>query len=334
MIRVVQVGLGPLGQKVVQYTLPREGIEIVGAVDPDPEKAGKDVGELCGGDSLGITIKKSLSEVSSEADAAIVTTLSDLQKVEQQITALAAAGLDIVSTCEELSFPWQTQAETARRIDKTCQEHGVTCLGTGVNPGFLMDYLPAVLSSVCQKVERVEVHRVQDASSRRIPFQQKIGAGLSKEEFKAKEREGSLRHVGLPESVYMIAGAMNWKLDRVEEILEPVMADRTITSGYTDIEPGAACGLEQIGKGFIGDREVIRLHFRAAVGEAQSYDQVKVKGTPSFTSTIDGGVNGDVATSAITLNALASILKAGPGLKTMLDIPVPAYSKNYNSFRF
>ena len=326
MIKIVQLGLGPLGQKVANYALQREGVKIVGAVDLDTEKIGRDIGELCSGKSNGVVISKTLSEALSEekADVAVVTTVSSLEKVESQIQELAEAELPIVSTCEELSFPWNTQPKIAKRIDQVCESNGVACVGTGVNPGFLMDYLPSVLSSVCQDVQTVHVSRVQDASVRRIPFQQKIGAGLTEEGFKEKANNGTLRHVGLTESIHLIAHALNWELDRVEETLEPVRASKKITSGYTDIDKDNPRGVEQIGRGFIGGDEKITLHFKAAVGEEESYDQIEIEGTPSFSSRISGGINGDIATSAITVNTVAAILKAEPGLRTMLDIPVPA----------
>lgn len=326
MIKVIHVGIGPLGQKVVKDSLQRKGIKIVGAVDLDPQKVGKDLGELCNVDALEITVNKTLEEAldGKEADVAIVTTLSNLERIEDQLTDLAAAGLDIVSTCEELSYPWETQPEVAERINEACQKHGITCLGTGVNPGFLMDYLPAVLSSVCQEVQKVKVTRVQDASSRRIPFQQKIGAGLSDQQFEEKKKNGTLRHVGLTESVYMIARALEWELDRVEETLEPVRAKKPVSSGYTEIQNGKPSGVEQFGRGFVAGEEKIILHFRAAVGEEKSFDKVEIEGTPGFRSVIDGGINGDIATSAITVNAVASVVSAGAGLKTMLDIPVPS----------
>lgn len=323
---MVQIGVGPLGRNVVQYALKRKGIHIVGAVDPGPEKAGKDLGMLCSLKPLGVKVARNLEEALSgkEAEVAIVTTLSSLEKVADQIEEIAAAKLHIVSTCEELSYPWETQPELAGRIDEICKKNGVACLGTGVNPGFLMDYLPSVFSAVCQNVDRVIITRVQDASKRRVPFQQKIGAGLNRQQFQEKKKNGTLRHVGLPESIYMIARALNWKLDRVEETLEPVPAEGEVSSGYTMIENGSARGVEQFGRGFVSGREKITLHFRAAVGEEESYDKIEIIGTPGFTSTVSGGINGDMATSAITLNAVASILKVEPGLKTMLDIPVPS----------
>lgn len=327
MTKIIQVGVGPLGQKIVSYASQRKGIKVVGAVDLDPEKVGQDLGILCGIKPLGVEVKNTLDEALSgtKAEVAVVTTLSSLKRIEKQILELAEAKLHIVSTCEELAYPYETQPEIAERIDSACKTNSIACVGTGVNPGFLMDYLPAVLSSVCQDVERVIVTRVQDASKRRLPFQRKIGAGLDESEFKNKEQNGTLRHVGLSESVYMIARALNWKLEQVTETLEAVLAEEHISSEFTEIQKGSPSGVEQIGRGFIAGKEKITLIFRAAVGEMESYDKVEMIGIPTFSSTISGGINGDTATSAITVNTITSIVKVEPGLKTMLDIPVPSY---------
>ncbi len=328
MIKVVQVGLGPLGQKVVRYALERGSLEVVAAVDPAADKVGKDLGEVCGLDRrLGVIVAKDLESAlkGKSAQVAILTTVSSVKVLEKQIELMAKSNLNVVSTCEELSYCAGTFPEVAARIDAVCKKYGIACVGTGVNPGFLMDYLPVVLTSVCQKVERLEVLRVQDATPRRIPFQQKIGAGLTLDKFKEKVKAGTLRHVGLEESTRMLADSIGWRLDDYTESLEPVIAETKIIGAYTPIEPGMARGVAQIGRGFVKGREVITLRFRAAVGEPESYDTIAITGSPNIKSTIPGGVNGDVATCAITVNAIRSILKAKPGLNSMLDIPVPGY---------
>jgi 4-hydroxy-tetrahydrodipicolinate reductase len=206
-----------------------------------------------------------------------------------------------------------------------CLNHGVACLGTGVNPGFLMDFLPAVLTAVCGRVDQVRVLRFQDAAARRVPFQKKIGAGLTPDEFRAKASEGVLRHVGLVESMDFIAARLGWVLDRRSESLEPVIATEEIGTGYVPIRPGMARGVEQIGRGFIGSDEVITLHFRAAVGEPRSFDRIIIDGEPRLDATLDGGVNGDTATCAIVLNAIRSVASAPPGLRTMADVWPPSF---------
>lgn len=331
MTKILQVGLGPLGQKTVQFAVER-GFKIVAAVDSSPHLIGKDLGEVCGLKKMGVKISASVKEAlkknlkNQKPDIAVVTTVSSLAKLEAIVAEIAKEGLSIVSTCEELSFPWRTQTARAKKLDKLCKKHKIALLGTGVNPGYLMDYLPTVMTAVSKKVDSIQVWRVQNASVRRIPFQQKIGAGLTLAEFKKKEKEGTLRHVGLPESVDFIAARMGWKLTKKTESLNPVIASIEILSGYKPIAAGMASGVEQIGRGFIGKREVITLHFRAAVGEEKSYDTIQITGDPMIRSSIEGGINGDVATCAITLNAIHSVLLARPGLVTMSDIAAVAYS--------
>jgi 4-hydroxy-tetrahydrodipicolinate reductase len=322
VIRLVQVGLGPMGQRIAKAAVER-GHKFVAAVDPAPDKAGRDLGTLCGLPRLGVKVSPDLRSArgAGRAEAALLTTVSSLKAVESQVAELARAGLDIVSTCEEMVYPWKTAPALAKRIDRLCRRHGVTCLSTGVNPGFLMDFLPVVLTSVCAKVERIVVRRIQDASPRRAPFQRKIGAGLTRRQFAAKKATGTLRHVGLTESMHLIAAGVGWNVDRTSETLRPIIADRRITSGYMPIEPGMACGVEQIGRAWAGKRLVIRLEFRAAVGEPGPRDEVEISGIPDLHSVIPGGVNGDIATTAMVLNTLPRVLGAAPGLKTMLDVP-------------
>ncbi|MBC7234194.1 MAG: dihydrodipicolinate reductase, partial [Chloroflexi bacterium] len=243
-IRVLQMGLGPIGRRVTRYLLERGGLEIVGAVDSDPALRGKRLDELADlaaeGLVSGVVVVGSVEEAlaGGSADVAVVTTTSSLARLEPQLAPLIAHGLRVVSTCEELAYPWKRQPALARRIDIAAREAGVAVLGTGVNPGFLMDLLPVALSGVCQRVETVLVERVQDAQYRRLPFQKKIGAGLSPAEFDAKIREGSLRHVGLTESMHMIAAAFGWELSETEEQIEPVLAEHTVRTPDLVIEPG------------------------------------------------------------------------------------------------
>ena len=294
-------------------------------MDLNPELTGKDIGSVTDTADTGVVISLTLQEALEKCDkkpeVAVTATASSIEKLLPQVRKAAEAGLHMVSACEELIFPWKQHPNEAEKIDAICKQHSVACLGTGVNPGFLMDFLPSVFTSVAQRVDTIHVERVQDASVRRVTFQQKIGAGLTHQEFEAKKSDGSLRHVGLPESVDLIAHAMNWTLDENRETLEPVLAKEDITSGYREIKKGAPSGVEQVGSGFSDGREVIRLRFRAAVGEERSYDRITIKGTPDITTEIEGGLNGDTATCAITVNAIRSVAVCTPGLKTILDVP-------------
>lgn len=326
--RIVQVGLGPVGQNIVRAAVDR-GFTIVAAADPAPDKTGHDLGEVCGLPELGLKVQPSFGEALEGiewADAAVVSTVSSLRALAPMLEEIAGAGLHIVSTCEELVFPWKTHPRTAHRLDDVCRDKGVACLGTGVNPGFLMDVLPTMMTAVSRHVDAVRVWRIQDASVRRVPFQKKIGAGLSPERFRERQRKGAFGHVGLPESMDLIAHCLGWEFESRTETLDPVIAELPVTSGYVPIEAGMVRGAEQIGRGFAGGREAITLAFRAAVGEPESYERIRIDGDPPIDLRIEGGVNGDVATCAIVLNAVRLLLSSPPGLRTMADIPPVSWS--------
>ena len=322
-IKVVQIGLGPLGKKIVQYIAARQGIELVGAVDINPSIKGLDLGTYCGLDTLNIPISGSLDESLEKvkADTVILTTVSTMKQITPQIEEILKNGLPIVSTCEELSYPWDVSKGLATQIDVAAKKAEVAVLGTGVNPGFVMDALPGFLTAVCQSVTSVKVSRIQNAEFRRIPFQKKIGAGLDLDRFEALRASGRLRHVGLTESIQLIANSMGWELTSTEDIITPVIAEKEIKTDSMVVPAGFAAGVNQVGRGWVGSDEKITLHFKAAVGELESYDRVEIKGEPDITSKISGGVNGDVATCAITINALKQILRVQPGLRTMMDMP-------------
>ena len=326
-IDVIQIGLGPLGRTIVQFIASRKGVRVVGAVDVDPSIQGQDLGTLCGIDPLNIEIKPTLGACleAVQPQAVILTTVSSMAQITPQIEEIIGHGLPVVSTCEELSYPWETSAELSTRIDRAAKAANVAILGTGVNPGFLMDALPTFMTAVCQRVDTIKVSRIQNATFRRIPFQIKIGAGLTLEQFEAKKTEGTLRHVGLTESIQLIANAIGWKLTKTKDIISPVIAEHEIKTDALTIPAGYAAGVQQIGRGWLDGEEKITLFFKAAVGEPESQDTVEIQGEPSITSTIPGGVNGDVATCAITLNALKQILRAPPGLRTMADMPLIAF---------
>jgi 4-hydroxy-tetrahydrodipicolinate reductase len=325
--RVVQIGLGPLGQKIAQFIAQRKSLEVIGAVDVSPEIIDRDLGELCGLDNMGIKIQSSIGEClrTAKPDAVILTTVSTMEKITPQIEEIVSYGIPVVSTCEELNYPWDASLSLSERIDKAAKANQVAVLGTGVNPGFLMDSLPTFLTSVCQDVQRITVHRIQNAAFRRIPFQKKIGAGLTLEQFENKKKEGILRHVGLTESVQLIASRMGWELNKTEDILVPVIADREIITDTMRIPVGYAAGVQQIGKGYVGNEDKIILVFRASIGEPNPQDSIEIKGTPTIKSIIEGGVHGDVATCAITINALKQIIKTQPGLRTMADISMVSF---------
>ena len=327
-IKVLHVGLGPIGAAVVRQVAGREGFTIVGAVDIEPAKVGRDLGEVCDvkrklkvkvTDDVAKTIK------AVKPDIAVLCTSSSLQKVVPQFETVLKLKVPIVSTTEELAYPVKRNAAAAKRIDALARRARVAVLGTGVNPGFVMDALPIALTGVCESVKAIAVERVQDARIRRLPFQKKIGAGLTVEQFDEKVKDGSVRHVGLAESITMIADAMGWKLDKVTDEIQPKIAAAPVKSEFLTVEAGQVCGIVQDGVGSRKGQPLITLHMEAYLGAPESYDSVRVTGNPPLYSKIIGGVHGDVATASIVVNSIPKVIAAAPGLRTMRDMALPGY---------
>ena len=328
MIKVIQIGFGPLGVQTAKFIAKKYTIKTVAVVDNDPDLYNKNINDFSSDLDNKICISNSVNEalknINEKPDVAIITTVSSLKEIYNQINEVVKHNINIISTCEELSYPWKTDPALSKKLNDLCKLNNVACLGTGVNPGFLMDYLPSVLSTVCKEINKIRIYRVQDASFRRIPFQKKIGAGLDLSEFKNKELEGTLRHVGLTESLHLLAKSLNFDIDNVTETLNPVICKSDL-NGSINIKKGCARGVEQIAYGYLNSEVVIEMQFKAAVGESRSFDRIEVDGIPSFVSEIEGGINGDIATCSIAINSIKSIMKASPGLHTMADIAVPGY---------
>ena len=323
--KAVQFGCGPIGCSVVRYASLRPDVELVGAVDIDKSLVGRDLGEVAGiKNKLGVSISADADAVLSQArpDVVFLTTSSSLKVVYPQVEKCVAAGANVISTCEELSYPYRKAPQLSAEIDKIAKANNVTVLATGVNPGFLMDAWPLFMTGVCQQVKRVKVVRVQDASPRRGPFQKKIGAGRTLEEFKKLVATGTLKHVGLPESIAMIASGLGWKLDEITESIEPVVAKTQVKTDFVTVEPGQAAGVRQVGRGIRAGEELVTLEFEAFVGAPESYDAVYITGTPNLEVVIRGGTHGDIATAAMVVNSVHRVMDAPSGLVTMRDLPM------------
>jgi len=327
-IRVLHFGLGPIGAAVVRQCAERRGFRIVGAVDIDPAKVGRDLGDVAGvGRALKVKVSNDARKAikSAKPDVVVLCTQSSLKNVLPQMEAILKLKVPIVSTTEELAYPTRENMKYARALHAMAKKARVAVLGTGVNPGFTMDALPITLTGVCERVESIRVDRIQDARIRRLPFQQKIGAGLTREQFQKKVDEGTVRHVGLAESISMIADAMGWKLERITDEIQPKMATETVASEFLAVDPGYVCGIVQDGVGYRNGQPIITLHMEAYLGAPESFDAVEIAGSPALKTKIAGGVHGDIATASITVNSIPKILEVAPGLHTMRDMPIPSY---------
>ncbi|HEX9232891.1 MAG TPA: hypothetical protein VF863_00630 [Candidatus Acidoferrum sp.] len=328
-IRAIQYGVGPIGASIAKLLREKQSVEICGAIDNDPAKVGRDLGEVVGASDApwGVTISDNAEEVLSQAaDIVMHTTSSSLEKVADQLIECLKAGSCVVSTCEELSYPYRTYPELAEQIDKEAKDWGVALVGTGVNPGFVMDKLVITLAAVSQRIEHVKALRIVDASKRRLPLQKKIGAGLSVEEFRAKVAEGVIKHVGLPESVAMVADALGLAVDEITETIEPKVATERVQTEYLTVEAGQAAGVHQIARGLSGGKEVIYMELQMYVGAKDPADTVTLTGHPDISLTIPGGSHGDIATASVAVNSIPVILDAPAGLRTARDLPIGFFS--------
>lgn len=322
---VVHYGLGPIGIEVARLVAQRGDLRSASALDLDPKLLGRALSTVIGAGPATVFVTDDTEAALGAGGAQVVAhcTGSSLERIAPQLLACIGSGLSVVSTCEELSYPWDRAPELARQLDSAAKRKGVAIIGTGVNPGFAMDYLPVVLSGASRRVDSVAVHRVQDAGSRRLPLQRKVGAGLSVEAFQTKVGEGTVRHVGLPESAQAVAAAFGWQLSALRDHIEPVVAKAKTPSGLGDIDPGMVTGVRQVVTGFVDSREVVRLELEMAVGLPDPRDEVQLRGDPDVRLVIPGGLHGDIATVAVVVNALQRIAMAPPGLRVMADLPPP-----------
>lgn len=329
-IRAIQYGIGPIGASIAKLMREKQAIEIVGAIDNDPAKVGLDLGEVVGAADWPWGVKVSddaASVLEQNADVVIHSTSSALPKVMDQLLACLEAESCIVSTCEELSYPYRTYPELAAKLDAVAKECGVALIGTGVNPGFVMDKLVVTLAGVSQRIEHAKALRVVDASKRRLPLQKKIGAGMSVEEFRAKVAEGVIKHVGLPESVAMVADSLNLPVEQITETIEPKVATERVQTEYLAVEPGQAAGVHQIARGTSKDgKELVYLELQMYVGAKDPADTISLTGLPNISLVIPGGSHGDIATASVVVNSIPVILDAPAGLRTSRDLPIGFFS--------
>ena len=324
MLRILQVGLGPLGLRIARDLHERKLGRIVEAVDVSPDLAGRTLSDLTPLEGWpAVPTRASLDEVVAwDVDACVVTTSSRLDQCAPTFHALLARGLSVVSTCEQLAWPWLAHPRLAAELHDAAVAHGGRLVGVGVNPGYLMDALPVFATAACRSVWKVDVWRVQDATSRRVPFQQKIGVGLTAEELSVRMERQEMGHVGLGESLHFVAASLGWTLESWEEDYEPILALRELPSGLGPVAPGRVAGIKQTARGSTSAGCVVELEFRAALGQAEPHDRIQVHGDPPIDMTIAGGVHGDTATCALALNAIPALARAAPGLHTMATIPL------------
>jgi 2,4-diaminopentanoate dehydrogenase len=325
-IRIIAYGLGAIGRGAAELVLKKQGMQLVGAVDRDSKLAGRDLGDVLGaGKKLGIAVsdKPVVLFAQTPADAVIHCTSSSFAVIYEELVEIARAGLHCVTSCEEAMFPQHRNPVLAGKLDDLCVQRSVAMVGTGVNPGFVMDTLALALTGACQSIEAIHVLRVVDAATRREALQRKVGVGLSAAQFTQLAKDKKIRHVGLTESLVFLADALGWNLESVDESIAPVIADKPITTQYFTAKPGTVAGVRQIATGLWQGREVLRLELQMYAGAVDPRDEIEIVGAPPLKLVLQGGVAGDLATPALLVNSLPLLVEARPGLHTMRTLGLP-----------
>ncbi len=330
-IRVVQVGLGAMGGGITEVMMRRDGLEVVGAVDPSPEYCGKYLSEVLQIDEdVDLQVQADMEEVLSTADAdiCIVSTFSFLREVKPQITAALQHGCDVITIAEEMAYPQAATESVAGEIHQLALAKNRTVLGTGINPGFVLDALIIALTAACTDIERIKARRVNDLSPFGPTVMRTQGVGTTPEEFAAGLKDGSIvGHVGFPQSMYMVASALGWELDEVTEERRPIIAEQRRTGSNIVVEPGMVAGCNHTARGLVGGEEVLILEHPQQVepGAAgvDTGDYVDIEGIPGISMAIKPEIPGGIGTIATAVNMIAPVLTASAGLKTMIDLPLP-----------
>ncbi len=328
-IKVAQFGLGLIGVETLKAIAAKPWAQIVGGIDVDPRKASQSLQLFTGLASLHDkpvyrTFDELLAEV--QPDVVLHTAGSSVADTFDQIEPMIRAGVSVVSSCEQLLFPRLREPERSDDIDMLCKQFDAGVVGTGVNPGFVMDVLPVCLTGVSRSVESMYVERVVNASTRRMQLQKKIGSGMQPDDFRALFKAGKAGHAGFRESAALICHCMGWHDPVIRETCEPVVADHDITTEHFSVSRNLTCGIHQIVEAYSDAKHRLTMDLKMYLDAPNPHDAIRVTGSPNLSLLLEGGVSGDVATVAAMVNAVPRLLKAGPGLHLMTDLSVPCAS--------
>jgi hypothetical protein len=320
---VVVVGLGEIGREVARAVLDSPTLSLFAVLEIDPRLQGQPLSALLGRPAGDLRVAEETPKILRQASGGVLlqTTGSRLAAVVGQLERALQAGLHAISSCEELAFPWLRHPDLAEKLDRAARKASRSILGTGVNPGFVLDRLACTLGAAAGKITRVQGERVVDASTRREQLQRKIGCGLTAEQFEKGVAAGKIGHVGLVESAALISSGLGLDCDEFEESIHPVLATRAF-AGAVPVQAGRVAGIHQIARGFDSGRETVTLDLTIALGAEGPHDEIRVESDPPLVLRIPGGLAGDRSTAWNLVNAIPAVVASSePGLMTVLDLP-------------
>lgn len=331
MIKVAVWGTGMMGTGLLGYILDRPNqIDLVGVIDRHPEKHGRTVGEVIGR-ACDIPVTADFESVlAKKPDVVCILTASNLHEISDQVEPALRCGANVIGIAETLAYPWATDPGWADRFDAIAKECGVSLLGTGINPGFVLDALPIALSSVALRVDRIEASRINDLSPFGPTVMESQGVGTTVEQFEAGLADGSIvGHIGFKESINLIGHAFGWNIDRIEETRAPIVSAVERETPVVKVAAGDVCGCRHVGWGYSGDELKIELiHPQQIRPEAEGQDTgdyIKLIGDPNISLAIQPEIPGGKGTYASVGNYLPLIGSAAPGIVTVVDMPLPRF---------
>ncbi len=332
-VKVAIWGFGAMGSGMAKMILKKTGFEIVGVCDKNPHYVGKSIFEILDVDKNNhpdVYVNDDIDEVVKEksCDIVLLATDSFTKKAFPKIKKILEKRINVISTAEEMAYPQAQNPDLAKEMDRIAKVNGVTVLGTGINPGMMMDLLVVCLTGVMEDVEDITVSRVNSLSPFGKAVMEEQGVGLSVLEFENKLKNNELAgHVGFSESVHMIADALGWKISKFTQQMEPIITEVDRKSAYGFAKAHDVCGVNMTGQGYVNDVEKIKMHHPQQIephlGGVETGDYINIKGNPVVNMAIKPEVDGGVGTIAMCVNMIPHVINAKPGLKTMIDLPVP-----------
>ena len=331
-IRVVVLGTGQMGSGIARLLFEKPGLELVGVYARRKERSGLELGPLIGLEkALGITVSNDLATTleQTQPHIAIQATCSRVVDAVGEITTLIRHGVHVISIAEEMAFPAICSAEFAEQTHRLAKANQVAVLGTGINPGFILDLVVIALSGVCADIQSITAKRVNDLSPYGPSVLVSQGVGLSPEAFQAGlENKTVVGHIGFAESIHMIVTALGWEIERIEEKREAIVSHVRRETPFITIEPGQAAGCHHTAVAYREGKPVITLihpqQIHPSLEGIETGDYIEIKGTPNVSLSGTPEIPGGLATCALAVNMIPRVLSASPGLHTMAELPVPA----------
>lgn len=326
-IKVIVVGIGEMGKRLCCILHKKEGVEIVGAVDINPDLAGKDLGEVCktGGKS-GILIDSDLKKLCLEkkADVALFSTVTTVGEIYNQVLPAIESGMNVISTSEPLSFPWRDSPEYAQKLDETARKHQVSILGTGVCPGLIPDVIPIVASAGCYEVEHIDIEFFGDVFPYGPTVWKGMGLGLDPEEYKLKL--GKEVDIDMSAPPLMVAESLGWHVDDVKQENNVLIAPWDIQVGDLFVRKGTVSGFSQTTRCYMKDKEIIRSHVTGPICSdlPPFWVEVAIMGKPAVKLRYELSQENGWTTSTMMVNMIPKIMTARPGLVSMKDMVLPS----------